>query len=57
MTDEVQETTAQEPNAEIECILCHLLHPLLPESGPPYSHYDCTTYGQTVALTPNGTTQ
>lgn len=51
MTDEVQETVAQEPTPNpIQCVLCNLMHPVLPESGPPYTHYNCTTYDKSVAL-------
>lgn len=51
MTDQVQQAPAQEPPQNpILCSLCHQRHPLLPESGPPYTHYECTTYNKTVTL-------
>ncbi len=51
MTDEVQETTAQGPTPNpIQCIFCGQMHPVLPESGPPYDHYECPVYDMDVTL-------
>lgn len=51
MTDEVQQAPAQEPTPNpIKCVLCHQMHPVLPESGPPYDHYLCPVYDKDISL-------
>ena len=55
MTDEViidmAAIAGPEPTPNpIQCILCNEMHPVLPDTGPPYAYYNCPNTNMTIAL-------